>query len=149
MANGRWFSAHVQSIRITGLRKTFGGVVAVDDLSFTARAGEFLTLLGPSGCGKTTTLRLIAGLERPDRGEVYVGSRLLSSATARVFIPPERRGMGMVFQSYAIWPHMTVFENVAFPLQELRRPRTEIREQVLAILETVGLGRLADRPAPM
>ena len=137
------------TVRATGLVKTFGSVVAVNDLSFEAKAGEFLTLLGPSGCGKTTTLRLVAGLERPDRGEIEVGGRPLSSAGSGLFVPPERRGMGMVFQSYAIWPHMTVFENVAFPLQELRLPRAEIRERVMAMLRTVGLGDLHARPAPM
>ena len=137
------------TVRATGLVKMFGTVTAVNDLSFEAKAGEFLTLLGPSGCGKTTTLRLVAGLERPDRGEIQVGGRLLSSATSGLFVPPERRGMGMVFQSYAIWPHMTVFENVAFPLQELRVPRAEIRERVMTILGTVGLGELHARPAPM
>src|SRR5262245_60365920 len=139
----------MHDVRVAGLVKTFGRVVAVDRLSFVAKAGEFLTLLGPSGCGKTTTLRLIAGLERPDAGTIHLGERLLSSAEAGVFVQPERRGMGMVFQSYAVWPHMTVFENVAFPLQELRVPRREIRERVLAMLETVGLGGLADRHAPM
>ena len=137
------------TVRATGLVKTFGTVIAVDDLSFEARAGEFLTLLGPSGCGKTTTLRLVAGLERPDRGEILVGDRPISSTTSGLFVPPERRGMGMVFQSYAIWPHMTVFENVAFPLRELRVPRAEIRERVMAMLATVGLGDLHARPAPM
>jgi len=137
------------TVRATGLVKTFGTVIAVNDLSFEARAGEFLTLLGPSGCGKTTTLRLVAGLERPDRGEILVGDRPISSTTSGLFVPPERRGMGMVFQSYAIWPHMTVFENVAFPLRELRVPRAEIRERVMAMLATVGLGDLHARPAPM
>ena len=137
------------TVRATGLVKTFGAVVAVNHLSFEARAGEFLTLLGPSGCGKTTTLRLVAGLERPDRGDIDLAGQPLSSAASGLFVPPERRGMGMVFQSYAIWPHMTVFENVAFPLQELRRPRPEIRDRVMTILGTVGLGGLHDRPAPM
>jgi iron(III) transport system ATP-binding protein len=137
------------TVRATGLVKTFGAVVAVNDLSFEAKAGEFLTLLGPSGCGKTTTLRLVAGLERPDRGDIDLAGQPLSSAASGLFVPPERRGMGMVFQSYAIWPHMTVFENVAFPLQELRRPRPEIRDRVMTILGTVGLGGLHDRPAPM
>jgi iron(III) transport system ATP-binding protein len=139
----------VLDIRVAGLFKIFGRVVAVQNLTFAAKAGQFLTLLGPSGCGKTTTLRLIAGLEKPERGDIYLGDRLLSSSSAGVFVPPERRGMGMVFQSYAIWPHMTVFENVAFPLRELRVPRPEIRDRVLAILETVGLAGLHDRPAPM
>jgi len=139
----------MQDIHGVGLVKRFGRVAAVDRLTFHAKAGEFLTLLGPSGCGKTTTLRLIAGLERPDAGAIHLGDRLLSSAESGVFVPPERRGMGMVFQSYAVWPHMTVFENVAFPLQELRVPRREIRERVLTILDTVGLGGLAERHAPM
>jgi iron(III) transport system ATP-binding protein len=139
----------MHDVRVAGLVKTFGRVVAVDRLTFVAKAGEFLTLLGPSGCGKTTTLRLIAGLERPDAGEIHVGDRVVSSSEDGVFVPPERRGMGMVFQSYAIWPHMTVLENVAFPLQELRVPRPEVRERVMAILDTVGLGGLHDRPAPM
>src|SRR5207344_290204 len=139
----------MQTVRATGLVKIFGRVTAVSHLNLEARAGEFLTLLGPSGCGKTTTLRLIAGLERPDQGEIHLGSRLLSSSDAGLFVPPERRGMGMVFQSYAIWPHMTVFENVAFPLQELRVPRAETRDRVMAILATVGLGGLHARPAPM
>jgi iron(III) transport system ATP-binding protein len=137
------------TVRAAGLVKMFGAVVAVNDLSFEAKAGEFLTLLGPSGCGKTTTLRLVAGLERPDRGEIQVGGRSLSSSESGLFVPPERRGMGMVFQSYAIWPHMTVFENVAFPLQELRVARAEIRERVMAMLATVGLDELHARPAPM
>jgi iron(III) transport system ATP-binding protein len=139
----------MHEVRVSGLVKTFGRVVAVEGISFAAKAGEFLTLLGPSGCGKTTTLRLIAGLERPDAGEIHVGDRAVSSSEDGVFVPPERRGMGMVFQSYAIWPHMTVFENVAFPLQELRVPRREIRERVMAMLGTVGLGAFHDRPAPM
>jgi iron(III) transport system ATP-binding protein len=139
----------MHDVRVAGLVKTFGRVAAVDGLSFVAKAGEFLTLLGPSGCGKTTTLRLIAGLERPDAGEIRVGDRPVSSSADGIFVPPERRGMGMVFQSYAIWPHMTVFENVAFPLQELRVPRREIRDRVMAMLGTVGLGALHDRPAPM
>ena len=139
----------MHDVRVIGLVKTFGSVVAVDHLTFEAKAGQFLTLLGPSGCGKTTTLRLVAGLERPDHGQVVLGGRPLSSSEDGIFVPPERRGMGMVFQSYAIWPHMTVFENVAFPLQELRVPRREIRDRVMAILDTVGLGRLHARPAPM
>src|SRR5947208_16764627 len=133
----------------SGLVKTFGTVVAVNDLSFEAKAGEFLTLLGPSGCGKTTTLRLVAGLERPDRGEIQVGGRPLSSTESGLFVPPERRGMGMVFQSYAIWPHRTVFENVAVPLRELRGPRAEIRERLLAIAGTDRVGGMHAPPAPM
>jgi len=90
----------MHDVRVAGLVKTFGRVAAVNGLSFVAKAGQFLTLLGPSGCGKTTTLRLIAGLERPDAGEIRVGDRLVSSSADGIFVPPERRGMGMVFQSY-------------------------------------------------
>src|SRR6266545_3124234 len=111
-----------EGIRVAGLRKTFGKVRAVHDVSFEVPAGSLITLLGPSGCGKTTTLRLIAGLERPDAGEVHVGGRLLTSAAQGVFLAPDKRQMGMVFQTYAIWPHMTVFENVAFPLRARRVP---------------------------
>jgi iron(III) transport system ATP-binding protein len=141
----------VKDIRVTGLRKAFGAApsAAVDAVDFAVAAGSLVTLLGPSGCGKTTTLRLIAGLERPDAGEVYVGDRLLTSAARGVFLHPEKRRMGMVFQSYAIWPHMTVFENVAFPLRAQRRPAAEIRDRVAAILETIGLSGLGERPAPM
>ncbi len=136
-------------IEVTGLVKQFGRVRAVDGVSLQAREGELVTLLGPSGCGKSTTLRLIGGLERPDGGDVYLRERLVASAEQRVFTPPERRGMGMVFQNYAVWPHMTVFENVAFPLQVRRVPSSEIRPRVMSVLETVGLGALADRPSPL
>ncbi len=122
-------------------------MVAVNDLSFEAKAGEFLTLLGPSGCGKTTTLRLVAGLERPDRGDVYLGGRTLSAAASGLFVPPERRGMGMVFQSYAIWPHMTVFENVAYGLRVRRLPEVEVTTRVREALDLVQLGDLGARSA--
>ena len=110
----------MKDIRVIGLAKAFGTTPAVDHVSFEVPAGSLATLLGPSGCGKTTTLRLLAGLEKPDAGEVYVGDRCLTSAARTIFLSPEKRRMGMVFQSYAIWPHMTVFENIAFPLREKR-----------------------------
>src|SRR5256886_16303149 len=105
---------------------------AANDVGFDVPAGKLFTLLGPSGCGKTTTLRSIAGLEKPRSGEISVGGALIYSAQKNVFIPPNRRGLGMVFQSYAIWPHMTVFENAAFPLQVSRKktPRKEIEARV-------------------
>ena len=134
---------------MTGLAKAFGTTPAVDAVSFEVPAGALATLLGPSGCGKTTTLRLLAGLEKPDAGEVYVGGRCLTSATRSIFLAPEKRRMGMVFQTYAIWPHMTVFENIAFPLREKRVPSAEIRERVLAMLQTLGLQGFHDRPAPL
>src|SRR5712692_6547016 len=95
----------VKDISARSIVKRFGNVTAVDHVSFEVKAGELVTLLGPSGCGKTTTLRIIAGLERADEGEVYLGETLLSSVAAHVHVPPEKRGIGMVFQTYALWPH--------------------------------------------
>jgi len=134
---------------VVGLAKTFGRTTAVDHVTFEVAAGSLATLLGPSGCGKTTTLRLIAGLEKPDAGEVYVGGQLLTSAARAIFLSPEKRHMGMVFQTYAIWPHMSVFENIAFPLREKRMPPGEIRERVMMMLQTLGLEGFHDRPAPL
>jgi iron(III) transport system ATP-binding protein len=126
-------------------------VRAVDGISIDVAEGEFFTLLGPSGCGKTTTLRSVAGLEDPDSGRIEVGGRLLFSAgesARRVNVPANKRGLGMVFQSYAIWPHMSVFENAAFPLRvQSGGDRKDIRPRVLKVLETMELAHLADRPA--
>ncbi|MBF8185467.1 ABC transporter ATP-binding protein [Nonomuraea sp. K274] len=158
-------------LRINNLVKTFDGerrrrrdsrassaqearVFAVNDVSFNVENGQLFTLLGPSGCGKTTTLRSIAGLERPDSGTIEVGGRVLFSTDEgkkSVNVPANERGLGMVFQSYAIWPHMSVFDNVAFPLQVRRRGdrlgRKEISERVMRVLETMELSHLADRQA--
>jgi iron(III) transport system ATP-binding protein len=122
---------------------------AAQDVSFEVPAGKLFTLLGPSGCGKTTTLRSIAGLEKPRAGEIRVGGTLIYSSSKNVFIPPSRRGLGMVFQSYAIWPHMTVFENAAFPLQvaQPRPSRRAIAERVLRVLKVVALDDMAEREA--
>ena len=138
----------MKNVRVNGIVKYFNGNLVVDGISFELNAGEFLTLLGPSGCGKTTTLRILAGLEQLDGGSVEVGGRTLASFDDRISLPPERRGMGMVFQNYAIWPHKTVYRNVAFPLEVRHVPKAEIRERVHATLETVGLSGFADRPAP-
>ena len=118
-------------------------------MSFDVQRGRFFTLLGPSGCGKTTTLRSIAGLERPAAGEISVESTVVFSATRGVFVPANRRGFGVVFQSYAIWPHMNVFRNVAFPLVvgPHRMSRGQIRDRVLRVLKTVALDDLAERDA--
>jgi iron(III) transport system ATP-binding protein len=128
-----------------------GRVHAVDGISIDVEEGELFTLLGPSGCGKTTTLRCVAGLESPDRGEIRLRDRVLFSAERRVRVPANERGLGMVFQSYAIWPHMNVFKNVAFPLQVLPRrqrlSRCEHRERVERALTTVQLDHLAGRQA--
>jgi iron(III) transport system ATP-binding protein len=120
-------------------------------VSLDVAAGQFYTLLGPSGCGKTTTLRSIAGLETPDGGEISIANELVFSSTRKLFTPPYKRDIGMVFQSYAIWPHMSVFENVAFPLKEMkiRFSRREIRDKVQQALALVQLDGLEDRPAPL
>jgi ABC-type Fe3+/spermidine/putrescine transport system ATPase subunit len=134
-------------LKLANLSKRFGTFPAVVDLSIDVARGEALTLLGPSGCGKTTTLRMIAGLERPDSGAIHLDGKPLVSVERGIDLPPERRGMGMVFQSYAIWPNMTVAGNVAFPLTVRRVPQAEIRARVSRALEMVGLGGLEDRPA--
>jgi iron(III) transport system ATP-binding protein len=134
-------------IRIQNLTKTFdrGAITAVDNLSITIKEGSLVAFLGPSGCGKTTTLRCVAGLEHQDSGEIFFGEKLVCSPERRVYVPPEKRGLGMVFQSYAIWPHMTVFENVAFPLRRHKLDRDEIETRVTEALELVGLGGFGKR----
>jgi iron(III) transport system ATP-binding protein len=124
-------------------------VKAAQNVSFDVPEGELFTLLGPSGCGKTTTLRSIAGLERPTSGEIQVGERIVYSSPKGVFIPPNKRDFGMVFQSYAIWPHMNVFQNAAFPLQVRgsKLNTKEIRDKVMRVLTATGLDHLAEREA--
>ncbi len=132
-------------IAFQSVTKRFGQLVAVDRLDLEIRDGEFVTLLGPSGCGKTTTLRLLAGFLTPDEGRILVDGELYSSPGQ--CLQPERRQMGMVFQSYAVWPHRTVFENVAFGLKIRKRPPLEVRERVDAMLALVGLEGLESRYA--
>ncbi|MFQ5850050.1 MAG: ABC transporter ATP-binding protein [Candidatus Binatia bacterium] len=134
-------------LEVRNLTKKFGDVVAAHDVCFDVRQGEVLTLLGPSGCGKTTTLRMIAGFEMPDRGDVKVGGKTIASTRRRLFLPPEKREMGMVFQSYAVWPHMNVFENVAYPLRLRRVKGRQIRQRVEEVLGLVGLAGLEHRSA--
>src|SRR5215471_1579386 len=142
-------------LSVENLHKSFqasGGaeVRAVDGVGLSIPAGRLLTLLGPSGCGKTTTLRCIAGLERPDSGRIVIGDQTVFDSARRIFVPPSDRGIGMVFQSYAIWPHMTVFENVAFPLRVARDRRygaAEIKDRVRQALEMVRMGGFEARPA--
>jgi len=136
----------MSAVELVGLRKSYADVTVLDNFSLRANQGELVTLLGPSGCGKTTTLRCIAGLERAERGEIRIGERLVASAERRVFLPPNRRDIGMVFQSYALWPHMTVFANVAYPLRVRRRDRRERQQAVMEILSVVGMERFASRP---
>ncbi|MBI4319296.1 MAG: ABC transporter ATP-binding protein [Chloroflexi bacterium] len=134
-------------VNVKGVTKRFDGKPVVQDVSFTVKDGEVFSLLGPSGCGKTTTLRLIAGLEYPDGGEIWIGDKLVSSVSSRVFVAPEKRKIGMVFQSYAVWPHMTVFGNVGYALTASRTPKKVVKEKVENILALVGLEGLEDRPA--
>ena len=131
------------SIGIERVTKRFGGVTAVRDLSLEIADREFVTLLGPSGCGKTTLLRLIAGFMAPDEGAIRVGTAALSTPTG--IVPPERRGMGMVFQNYAVWPHKTVYQNVAFGLEVRKVGRAETRARVARVLELVNLAGLERR----
>jgi len=138
------------AIRIARLWKTYPNAPApaVQDVSLEVADGEIVTLLGPSGCGKSTTLRMVAGLEAPDQGTIHFGARAVNDAARGVNVAPDKRELGMVFQSYAIWPHMTVGENVAFPLRVRGKSKSEIRERVAQTLELVGLPGMEARPAP-
>ena len=134
-------------LRVSNLRKVFPtGKPAVDDVSFTIAAGEIVVLLGPSGCGKTTTLRCVAGLEHPTDGEIGLGEAIISAPARGVLMPPRLRNIGMVFQSYAVWPHMTVRQNVAYPLQGRGLSRAQADAKIAEALELVDLSGYADRP---
>ncbi|MEJ0078084.1 MAG: ABC transporter ATP-binding protein [Alphaproteobacteria bacterium] len=134
-------------IEVKDLHIHYGEVPAVRGVSFDVAPGEQLTLLGPSGCGKTTTLRAIAGLEQPSAGEIRIGGTPVYSSASRVNIPAEKRGLSMVFQSYAIWPHMTVFENVAYGLRVRREPKEQIADKVDRALDMVQMRQFRDRGA--
>ncbi|MDH7799101.1 MULTISPECIES: ABC transporter ATP-binding protein [unclassified Beijerinckia] len=131
-------------------RSAQGAFYAVRKVNLRINRGELYTLLGPSGCGKTTTLRCVAGLERPDSGEILIDGKKVFSSQDGIWVPPHQRPIGMVFQSYAIWPHMSVFENVAFPLRQgvEKVGKKEVRDRVMQALSTVHLDHLAERPAP-
>ena len=131
------------SVTIKGVTKSFGKVTVLQEFNQKFEDGEFITLLGPSGCGKTTMLRLIAGFEKPSSGEIYIGDKLVSSENE--FLPPEKRGIGMVFQSYAVWPHMNVFDNIAYPLKIQKIAKNEIEERVSQVLKIVHLDQYKDR----
>jgi iron(III) transport system ATP-binding protein len=137
----------VSAVVLEDLSKNFAAEAAVSSVDLAVAEGEFVTLLGPSGCGKTTTLRCIAGLERPDAGEIRIGGEVVASAARGVFLPPEARNIGMVFQSYAVWPHMTVFDNVAYGLRVRRASGSVVRERTAQVLDLVGLGGFAGRYA--
>ena len=134
-------------VGISGVVKRFGAITAVDGIDLNVQDGEMVTLLGPSGCGKTTTLRMIAGLEEPDAGAIRIGGMPVYDKARRIDVPSERRHLGMVFQSYAIWPHMTVYQNVAYPLRMRRVGRAESKRRVAAVLQQVDLEGLGDKPA--
>ena len=125
------------SIQLRHLTKSYGSVQVLKEFNETFQDGEFITLLGPSGCGKTTILRMIAGFEKPTSGEIWIDDQLVSSAKS--LVPPEKRNIGMVFQSYAVWPHMTVFENVAYPLKIRHAGKAEIQERTEKSLTLVHL----------
>jgi multiple sugar transport system ATP-binding protein len=135
------------TLEVTDLRKQFAiGRPAVDGVSFAVPAGEIVVLLGPSGCGKTTTLRCVAGLEHPTDGEISISGNVVSSPKRGILVPPRLRELGMVFQSYAVWPHMTVRQNVVYPLKHRKISRAEANRKVDEALELVGLAEYADRP---
>ena len=132
------------AVGLSGVHRTFGAITAVDDLTLDIADGEFFALIGPSGCGKTTTLRILAGLEEPSRGQVFLHGKDVT------YVPPHRRPVSTVFQHYALFPHLNVFENVAFGLRERRLPKQEIQRRVREMLELVDLtGREIVRPAQL
>ena len=135
----------MSEVRIEHVFKRFGDVTAVSDFDLTVKDGEFVSLLGPSGCGKTTSLRMIAGFERATEGEIYIGDHCVSSHIKNTFVPPEKRDIGMVFQSYAVWPHMTVTENVAYPLKIQKVPKEERAARVEEMLKLVHLDEYGSR----
>ena len=139
------------AIRLENLSKTYPGGTqkAVDGLSLEVDQGEVFTLLGPSGCGKTTTLRMVAGLEQPDEGSIYFADNPVVLTEHGFSLKPEQRNVGMVFQSYAIWPHMTVEQNVSFPLKGRKYRRDQITSRVSDVLELVGMAGMEDRPGPL
>src|SRR6516164_6013251 len=134
-------------VEVQGLVKLFRNDIAVNEISFSIPRGKFLTLLGPSGCGKTTTLMSIAGLHGIEAGTIRVGGIIYTSKSDGIFLPPEKRDIGMVFQSYAIWPHMTVAKNVAYPLEIRKLAPDEIRDRVAGVLRLVGLQEMAGKMA--
>src|SRR6202049_483543 len=135
------------TLDVTDLRKQFAiGRPAIDGVSFAVPAGEIVVLLGPSGCGKTTTLRCVAGLEHPTSGEISIAGHVVSSPGRGILVPPRLRDLGMVFQSYAVWPHMTVRQNVIYPLKHRKIARADASRKVDEVLELVGLSEYAERP---
>ncbi len=132
-------------LKLRNVSKKFGAFTAVDNVSLDVEAGQLVTFLGPSGCGKSTTLRLIAGLEKPTEGEIMIGDDLVAAPAQDIDVSIEKRDLGMVFQSYALWPHMTIFDNVAFPLRAQKLPKSEMREKCESALALVNLSEQADK----
>ena len=132
-------------VKITSVTKKFGDVFAVNNFNALIKDGEFVSILGPSGCGKTTMLRMIAGFERATEGEIAIGDQIVSKSDAGIFVPPEKRHIGMVFQSYAVWPHMNVFDNVAYPLKIQKVPADKLKERTEQALDLVHLAEYAAR----
>lgn len=132
-------------VKLIGVWKQFGDFTAVKDMNLEIKHGEFMILLGPSGCGKTTTLRMIAGLEEPTKGQIYIGDKLVADPKKGVFVPPKDRDIAMVFQSYALYPHMTVYDNIAFPLKLRKVPKQEMDQRVREVAEMLGLTELLKR----
>lgn len=135
----------MSSVEFKHVSKAYQDNVILKDISFRINDGEFVSFLGPSGCGKTTSLRMVAGLEQNTSGEISIGDEVISSPSRKLFIPTRDRKLGMVFQSYAIWPHMNIFENVAFPLRMNKTPESEIKNKVEEVLSLVELGGLGSR----
>lgn len=132
-------------IRLVNITKKFGDVIAVDNLNLTILDGDFVTLLGPSGCGKTTTLRMIAGLENPTDGEIYIDDVLVFSASKGINVTPDKRGVGFLFQNYALWPHMTVYQNISFGLENLKWPKDKIKARVQETADMLDIAQFMDR----
>ncbi|NTW08331.1 MAG: ABC transporter ATP-binding protein, partial [Anaerolineaceae bacterium] len=133
------------TITVNNLTKRFGDVVAVNNVSLVVEPGSFLTLLGPSGCGKTTLLRCIAGLEDPNEGEILVGNKLVYSSRKGISLPAGQRELGMVFQNYALWPHMTVYKNITFALEIQKLSKEQMDKRVMEALAEVQMEGYADR----
>jgi iron(III) transport system ATP-binding protein len=144
-------SAARTAMSLRNISKTYPGskVKAVDNLSLDVPQGQIFTLLGPSGCGKSTTLRMVAGLDTPDEGAIYFDDMPVVVTDKNIMLPPEKRNIGMVFQSYAIWPHMTVEQNVSYPLRMRKVPSSRIRERVAEVLALVGMAGMEKRPGPL
>lgn len=135
----------MSSVEFKQVAKEYNGNLILKNVSFKINDGEFVSFLGPSGCGKTTSLRMVAGLEKNSSGEISIGSEIISSPEKNLFVPTRDRKLGMVFQSYAIWPHMNIFENVAFPLRMAKLSQSDIKKKVEEVLELVELGGLSER----